>query len=471
MDVNNHHERNIIQKDEDNRMVIYSDEMIKGFSKRYMEREKPKATRVLCKDLPDFIQQDVEIQGWIHMIYDLGGIRFYILRDRSGLTQLVMEDPEEDVDISLETVVTVYGRVTTEERSPYQHIEIKTKKITIVSRAHSGLPITINSHHTNLNLPTILDNRPLSIRNLRTRSVFTIQSEIIRLFNEYMRENSFTEIKSPKIISTGTEGGTNIFELTYFDRPAFLAQSPQFYKQMMVGSGFERVFEIGPVFRAEKHDTIRHLNEYTSMDFEMGFIRDEQDIIDMQEGFILHMVRTIKEKYPSILEEFNSQILIPERIPRVHFLEALKIADSYGVKDMDGDISPEGERVLCTHVEKETGSSFVYIIGYPISKRPMYTMPDDACPGYTRSFDLLFKGLEVTTGGMRIHGYKMLWNNIKKFGCNPHEFSTYLQAFKFGMPPHGGLGMGLERLTMQMLSLKNIREATLFPRDRNRITP
>ena len=286
-----------------------------------------------------------------------------------------------------------------------------------------------------------------------------------------MTKNDFTEIKTPKIISSGTEGGTNIFELKYFDKTAYLAQSPQFYKQTMVGSGFERVFEIGPVFRAEIHDTIRHLNEYTSLDFEMGFIDNEQDVIDMQEKAIKFIFNTLLTEHKELIEEFNIDIKIPENIPRIHFLEALEIASKFNVKNMDGDISPEGERVICDYFEKEKYSSFVYIIGYPVKKRPMYTMPDERLPGYTRSFDLLFKGLEVTTGGQRINDYKMLKDRIKEFGGNPKEFKHYLDIFKYGMPPHGGLGMGLERLTMKFLNLTNVREASLFPRDRNRLIP
>lgn len=461
----------------DNTTTIYSKEAIKRVSDSYMNRKSLISERTLCKELTKKIGEKVKVAGWIHKINSLGGIEFYILRDRTGLTQLTIEEKILDRDILnekivLETVVEVDGIVTKEERSPYNSIEIKVENIKILGHSHSDIPINVSTNYNNMNLPTILDNRPISIRNLKTLKVFKIQSEILRLFGEFLRKNEFTEIKTPKIISTGTEGGTNIFEIKYFDRIAYLAQSPQFYKQTMVGSGFERVFEIGPVFRAEIHNTIRHLNEYTSLDFEIGFIKDEQDIIDMQENLLKWTFSEIKKLYGNeIKEEFGVDIIIPDRIPRIHFLEAIEIAAKYGLKDMDGDISPEGERVICEYFLKEKNSPLVYIIGYPVKKRPMYTMPDERLPGYTRSFDLLFNGLEITTGGQRINEYEQLRANIIAFGGNPALFKSYLDIFRYGMPPHGGLGMGLERVTMKLLGLNNVREATLFPRDINRLAP
>jgi len=457
-------------EDTEQTTVIYSKDKIKEISDSYNNRTKT-FNRVLCNELKKQVNKSVCLSGWIHKINSLGGIEFFILRDRTGMTQLVIESNINTDKITPETVVEINGLVTKEERSPYDNIEIKVRDIKILSYANNNLPINIYTSYDNINLPTILDNRPLSIRNTKTLKIFKIQSEIVRLFSEYLRKNNFTEIKTPKLISSGTEGGTNIFEVKYFEKSAFLAQSPQFYKQIMVGSGFERVFEIGPVFRAEIHNTVRHLNEYTSMDFEMGFIKDEQDIIDMQEGLIKYIFNEIIIKHKEILDEFNAEIKMPDKIPRLHFLDALSIAEKSGISDMDGDISPEGERAICDFIEKEKNSSFVYVVGYPMKKRPMYTMPDENLPGYSRSFDLLFKGLEITTGGQRIHDYNMLKKSMKKKGFNPSEFKDYLQCFEYGMPPHGGLGMGLERITMKLLNLKNVREATLFPRDRNRISP
>ena len=451
---------------------MYSTEAIQKISRSYNERSAPGYTRVTCADLPHHIGRRATLAGWIHRIRALGGIEFYELRDRSGFTQLVMEGGRNLKRINLETVVEVSGIASREDRSPYGGIEIKVDRVTVLGQSDSDLPVSVNAPLSNVNLPTILDNRVMSIRNPRILETFRIQSEVTRLFGDFLRSRGFTEIKSPKIISSGTEGGTNIFEVKYFDRTAFLAQSPQFYKQIMVGSGLERVFEIGPVFRAEHHDTIRHLNEYISLDFETGFITDEQDVIDLQEELVKFIVTEISEKFSSVLEEHGSSILMPEKIPRIHFLEALDILQGMGVTDLvEGDISPEGEKALCRHMEEHRGSSFVYVIGYPVNKRPMYTMPDERLPGYTRSFDLLFKGIEITTGGQRIHDYHMLRENIIAFGQNPADFREYLDVFKYGMPPHGGLGMGLERVTMKLLDLQNIREACLFPRDINRLSP
>ncbi len=451
----------------------FSMDKIKEVSFLYNNRKKNVSNRILCADLEKHIGDNVTISGRIHRIHSLGGIEFFTLRDRTGMTQLVIEGESPEQNINPETVIEVNGKVTKEDRSPYGNIEIKVAKLKILGKAKQNLQVPISSTLKNTNLPTILDNRTLSIRNPEILNVFKVQSEIVRLFGEYMRKNDFTEIKTPKLISSGTEGGTNIFEVKYFDRIAFLAQSPQFYKQIMVGSGLERVFEIGPVFRAEKHSTIRHLNEYTSLDFEMSYIKDEQDIIDMQEGLIGHILNGVKEKYGRLIKElYNTDIEMPDHIPRIHFLEALDILTKLGVKDFEeGDLSPEGERMICDYFKKEENSSFVYIIGYPITKRPMYTMPDERLPGYTRSFDLLYRGLEITTGGQRIHDYEMLRKSIIEFGGNPMSFKYYTDCFKFGMPAHGGLGLGLERITKQILAFKNIREACLFPRDINRITP
>jgi aspartyl-tRNA(Asn)/glutamyl-tRNA(Gln) amidotransferase subunit A len=452
--------------------VLYTKEFIKNISDSYALPAEKDTKRTFCKDLDGLTGKHVTLSGWIHRKRNLGGIEFYDMRDMSGMTQLVIEGEKPVERLNLETVVEVYGKVTKEDRSPYNNIEIKVEKINVLSHAETNLPVSINSAPDNITLPTILDNRTISIRNPEILSAFRVQSEIVKSFGEYLRGRDFTEIKTPKIISSGTEGGTNIFEVKYFDRTAYLAQSPQFYKQIMVGSGLERVFEIGPVFRAEHHDTIRHLNEYTSLDFEISFIRDEQDIIDVQENLIKHIFIKIKEKFSG--DEFYNNLFleIPDRIPRIHFLEAMDIISSMGIRDMEeGDISPAGEKVLCEYCEKNKNSSFVYVIGYPVKKRPMYTMPDSRVPGYTRSFDLLYRGIEITTGGQRINDYHQLRDNMVEFGFNPGEFKDYLNIFKYGMPPHGGLGMGLERLTMKILNLKNIREASLFPRDINRITP
>ncbi|OHD65857.1 MAG: hypothetical protein A2176_03325, partial [Spirochaetes bacterium RBG_13_51_14] len=445
----------------------YSPDFISQFSKAYMQRDKEPGERVFCGDLAKMLNRRATIAGWIHRKKSLGGIEFYELRDRTGFTQLVLEGSRQDERINPETVVEVTGLVTMEARSPFNRIEIKVDSIKILSRSDPSLPVPLNRPTANVNLPTILDNRTVSVRNPEILKTFRVQSEIVRLFSEHLHRNGFTEIKTPKIISSGTEGGTNIFKVMYFGRTAYLAQSPQFYKQIMVGSGLERVFEIGPVFRAEHHDTIRHLNEYTSMDFEMGFIRDERDVIDMQEGLLRYMFEELRKRAGEYVDGGGASLVVPGQIPRIHYLEALEIIRSAGGRLEEGDISPEGEKIVCGYIEKKHDSQFVYVIGYPVKKRPMYTMPDERLPGYTRSFDLLYRGIEITTGGQRIHDYEMLRENMKMMGFNPADFPHYLDTFRYGMPPHGGLGMGLERLTMKIMNLKNIREASLFPRDIN----
>jgi aspartyl-tRNA(Asn)/glutamyl-tRNA(Gln) amidotransferase subunit A len=452
-------------------MPAYTPEYIREISESYMRRETEARPRAFCSGLADKVGQRVTIAGWIHRKKSLGGIEFFELRDRTGFTQLVLEGGRQDERIGPETVIEAAGVVTREERSPFGQIEIKVESVRILGKAEPNLPVPVNRPLSGVTLPAILDNRVVAVRNPEVLRVFRLQSEIVRLFSEYLRAQRFTEIKTPKIISSGTEGGTNIFKVMYFGRYAYLAQSPQFYKQIMVGSGLERVFEVGPVFRAEHHDTVRHLNEYTSMDFEMGFIRDEQDVIDMHEALLRRMFAELARGGPGLFGEESAPPPFPERIPRVHYLEALEIVGSAGGGLEDGDISPMGEKILCDHFERQKDSQFVYVLGYPVKKRPMYTMPDERVPGYTRSFDLLYRGIEITTGGQRIHDYRMLRENMKAFGCNPSEFRHYLDAFRYGMPPHGGLGMGLERLTMKILDLKNIREASLFPRDMNRIVP
>jgi aspartyl-tRNA(Asn)/glutamyl-tRNA(Gln) amidotransferase subunit A len=453
------------------KISAYSPEYLKKISDSYMRRDESAGARVLCNDLPNFINRRATIAGWIHRKKSLGGIEFYELRDLSGFTQLVLEGGEQDEHINPETVVEATGLVTREERSPFANIEMKVEAVRILGKSDSNLPFLINRPLSGVSLPTILDNRVVAVRNPEILNAFRLQSEIIRLFSDFLRSRKFTEIKTPKIISSGTEGGTNIFKVMYFGRTAYLAQSPQFYKQIMVGSGLERVFEVGPVFRAEHHDTVRHLNEYTSMDFEIGFIRDENDIIDVQEELLRRMFGELEKLSKDFPEGGILPLPFPERIPRIHYLEALEIIRSSGGRLEDGDISPEGEKIVCAHFEKAKDSQFVYVIGYPAKKRPMYTMPDERVPGYTRSFDLLYRGIEITTGGQRIHDYQMLRENMKAFGYNPSDFRHYLDTFRYGMPPHGGLGMGLERLTMKIMNLKNIREASLFPRDINRITP
>ncbi|BBM81905.1 Asp-tRNA(Asn)/Glu-tRNA(Gln) amidotransferase subunit GatA [Candidatus Uabimicrobium amorphum] len=434
-------------------------------------KAQPQHSRIYNNDLANHVAKEVTICGWVHKINKLGGVEFMIIRDATGFAQVVVENSSEKYE--LETVVRVTGIVAREKRSPYGEIEIAKPQIEVVGHSYAAPPLSMSTNPEGFNLPTVLDNRPVSLRNPQILSTFKIQSLVVRFFSGYLRSQNFFEIKTPKIISTGTEGGSNIFPLDYFGRKVYLAQSPQFYKQTMVGSGLERVFEVGPVFRAERHSTTRHLNEYTSLDFEMGFIHNEQDVIDMQEKLLRHIFQNLQQTYADYVTDRTLDLAIPDTIPRIHFLEALEIIKSRGGKavQQDDDISSIGEQVLHKYCLEEHNSHFVYVIGYPQQKRPVYTMPDERLPGYTRSFDLLYKGIEITTGGQRIHDYEMLCENIRKGGGSLEDVKDYLSIFKHGMPPHGGLGMGLERLTMKIMGHDNVRHASLFPRDIHRVSP
>jgi len=282
----------------------------------------------------------------------------------------------------------------------------------------------------------------------------------------------FLEVHTPKIVASGTEGGTELFPVQYFERTAYLAQSPQFYKQMLVGAGYERVFEVGPVYRAEPHSTTRHLNEYISLDIEMGFIESEQDLLALEARLLRHMFARVHERCAKELEMYGVTVpKIPERIPQITLAQAHEILHERFDKRIAGDLDPESERLLCRYAQEEWGCELLFVTHYPREKRPMYAMPDSHNPALTRSFDLLYKGLEITTGGQRIHEYEQLVESIRGRGLDPTNFEFYLEVFKYGMPPHGGFAIGAERLTMQLLNLSNVREASFFPRDRTRLTP
>ena len=366
----------------------------------------------------------------------------------------------------------LYKEKIINEKAPLG-VEIQAKDIEIIGDVfYDKLPFEINGFKQKTALEKQLDFRGLSLRRPKERAIFKVQQEITDCFREFLKRQNFSEIHTPKVISSSTEGGSEMFTVDYFGRRAFLAQSPQFYKQMMVGAGFEKVFEIAPAYRAELHNTWRHLNEYISMDIEMGFIKDETELMDLEEDFINYLYKYLNKVCSKELEMFN--VTLPEdiNIPRIPLATAHKILlDKYNKKSPVGNIDAEGEVLICKYAKEEYGCSLVFLTEYPISKRPMYAMPDSKKPGLTKSFDLIYDGLEITTGGQRIHNYEMLRQNIEKFGLNPDDFSFYLETFKYGMPPHGGLAIGLERITLKVLGLENIREATLLPRDLKRLEP
>ena len=429
-------------------------------------------------ELPVFMEQEegttVTVEGAIHSIRNMGEIAFVILRKRDGLLQTVWEEGKTNLDVSQlkeAACICVEGTVKNEERAPHGK-EIRLEKIEILSQPAQPLPLAIDKWKLNTSLETKLNMRSVSLRNIKERARFKIQEAICRGFREYLYEQGFTEIHTPKSGAKGAEGGSNVFKLNYFHTPAVLAQSPQFYKQMMVGV-FDRVFETGPVFRAEKHNTRRHLNEYTSLDFEMGYIDSFLDICEMETGFLQYTMKLLETKYEKELKILGITLPKVDKIPYVRFDEAKElVAEKYNRKIRNPfDLEPEEEELIGRYFKEEYDSDFVFVTHYPSKKRPMYAMDDPADERYTLSFDLLFRGLEITTGGQRIHDYNKLIEKIEKRGMSTEGMDQYLDTFKYGMPPHGGLGIGLERLTMQLLGEENVREACLFPRDMTRLEP
>lgn len=422
--------------------------------------------------------QVVTINGYVHRIREMTGFSFVIIRTAKDTIQCVyapeFSDYRWDEKICEEACVSVTGKVvSSKDAKGNDRYELQIHGIEILSLPADMLPIVINKKQLdNIQLSTILDLRPVSMRNPKERAIFKVQEGIARGFREYLMKNGFTEIRSPKINFAGAEGGTNVFKLDYFGKQVFLAQSPQLYKQALVGV-YERVFEVAPVFRAEHHDTSRHLNEYTSMDFEMGFINSFKDIMNMEVGVLRNIMELLKTEYKEELELLHVDVPEINEIPSIKFMDAKELLMTkfkYKPSDMK-DFDPQEEELLGKWAKKELGSDFLFVTHYPSKKRPFYTMDDPEDPEYTLSFDLLFRGLEITSGGQRIHDYKQQVAKMEKCGMDPTLFDTYLMLHKYGAPPHGGLGIGLERLTMHLLGFKNVREATMFPRDINRVTP
>jgi nondiscriminating aspartyl-tRNA synthetase len=427
--------------------------------------------RILIRKLKSEVGEVVKIQGWVHKIRKLGKLAFIMVRDRSGIVQCVVNTKTIDIKgLKLESVIELIGEVQNKEGTK-DEAEIWTHSLSTLSAVNVDIPIEINKDELDANIDTILNNRVLSLRHPRINAVFKIQAVLAQAFQGFLSEEGFTQVFTPKIVAEGTEGGTELFEIKYFEKKAYLAQSPQFYKQMMVGSGYERVFEIGHVYRAEEHNTVRHLNEYVSLDLEMGFINDERDIIELEKKLLKYMLSSVEEKCGEELKLLQvSMPIIDNNIPSMRLSEAVEILkENYGRIDLEGDLDPEGEKQICEYAKEHLGSEFLFLTHYPLRKRPMYAMPAEEI--LTHSFDLLFRGLEITTGGQRIHNYEQLKASMASRGLNVESFKDYLEVFKYGMPPHGGLAIGLERLTAQLLGYRNIREVTLFPRDRDRITP
>ena len=422
----------------------------------------------------DFEGKQVKVNGAVHTIRDMGEVAFVILRKREGLLQCVFEEGKTKFDLKElkeASTIEVEGTVRAEHRAP-NGFEVRLDTIRVLSEPAEQLPFAISKWKLPTTLETNLDHRAIALRNVRERAKFRIQEGVVRGFRDFLYSEGFTEIHTPKIGAKGAEGGANIFKLEYFHRPAVLAQSPQFYKQMMVGV-FDRVFETAPVFRAEKHNTKRHLNEYTSLDFEMGYIDGFEDIMAMETGFLQYAMELLKKDYARELKVLGVELPDVSQIPAVKFADIKEIvAEKYNHKMRNPfDLEPEEEVLIGRYAKEEWGSDFVFVTHYPSKKRPFYAMDDPEDPRYTLSFDVLFRGLEITTGGQRIHDYKMLTDKIAARGMTEEGMEQYLATFKHGMPPHGGLGIGLDRLTMQLLGEDNVRETTLFPRDLSRLEP
>ncbi len=425
-------------------------------------------------ELKESIGKTVTICGSLYKLRIMSGFAFVILRTRRALVQCVYSFqhcsfPLEE--LKEEACLIVTGDVIAEERSGTGY-ELQLTSIEVLSTPSEKMPVVINNKQLELSMDTLLDYRPITLRNEKERAIFRIQEGLCRGFRGFLTGQGFTEIHTPKIVYAGAEGGANIFKLDYFHHEAYLAQSPQFYKQMMVGV-YERVYEIGPVFRAEKHDTSRHLNEYTSVDFEMGYIDSFEQIMQMETELLNYTLQFLIENYTYELTLLKVKVPSLKAIPAITFHEAKeRIAREYHreIKDME-DFEPEEEKLLCEIIEKETGSEFVFVTHYPTKKRPFYAMEDEADPTVTLSFDLLFRGLEITTGGQRIHTLKEQLKKMQARKMKPEAFESYLMIHQYGMPPHGGLGLGLERFTSRLLEQSNVRYSCLFPRDLNRLIP
>lgn len=428
--------------------------------------------RTLIGKLKNHIGETVSISGWVDVRRDHGKLVFLDIRDSSEKVQVVcLPAHAEAVAIAQtlrpEWVVSIEGNVNERPekmRTDGQNgnIELEAVNILVLARAQE-LPFEKDAK---VNLDTYLDYLPLTLRTERSRAIFKIQATIVEAFRESLRAQGFTEFQAPALVGGDAEGGAAAFRVGYYyGRQAYLATSPQLYKQIMVGA-FERVFATPKAFRGEKHATTRHLSEYSSFDFEMGFIRDHRDVMAVIEAAIRTIVAEVETRHPEFRAIFGvERPLMPETFPMLKLREAQEILGA----GEEPDLEPEQERAICEWARREKGSDFVFITHYPVAKRPFYTYEDESDPGFTKSFDLLFRGLEITTGGQRIHDYDTLVGKMRERGLDPEKFSFYLQAFAYGMPPHGGSATGLERLTARLLNLPNVKEAALFPRDLNRI--
>jgi nondiscriminating aspartyl-tRNA synthetase len=433
--------------------------------------------RIRTTEVGQHIGEQVRVAGWLHAVRRLGGITFLVIRDGWGTAQVVVEDeaalePLEAAGALPESVIEVVGTARAQPQAP-GGVEIGAPQIRVVTAVTETPPVTLSKREIKAALPTLLDHAVVANRHPTRRAIFRLAAGVMAGFRATLAARGFTEVQTPKIVASATESGANVFQLDYFGTPAFLAQSPQFYKQIMVGV-FERVFEVGPVFRAEPHDTTRHTNEYVSLDVEYGFIENHFTVMRTLREVIAGIFGHLATHYGSELELLG--VALPEvhaDIPHIHFRDAQTlILERYGT-DVRGepDLSPQDERWLGEWAREEHGSDFLFVTGYPMVKRPFYTHPDPTAPQWSNSFDLLFRGTELVTGGQRLHRYEDYLAALARAGYPVAPFESYLEAFRYGMPPHGGFAIGLERLLMQLTGASNLRLTTLFPRDLTRLTP
>ncbi|MEV6599314.1 aspartate--tRNA(Asn) ligase [Actinoplanes sp. NPDC051346] len=416
--------------------------------------------RILSTELAAHEKRTVTIAGWVHRRRLLKSVAFLIVRDAAGLSQVVVTEPTlraQLEDLPEETVVEVTATVTANAAAP-GGVELTAPSVRRLSGA-VAVPLPFDLHRPALSatMATQLDHAALALRHPSRAIALRAAAAATAGFRETLDRQRFIEIHTPKIVGAATESGANVFTLDYFGRPAYLAQSPQFYKQLMVGV-FERVYEVGPVFRAEPHDTARHLAQYTSLDAELGFIADHRDVMAVLTTVIAGMTQTVAERTGLAVPE------VPAEIPSVHFADALRLV---GAPPDEPDLAPAHERALGEWAAREHGSDFVFVTGYPMAKRPFYTHPQPTDPRWSNSFDLLFRGLELVTGGQRLHCYE----DYLAVAPEPEKLAGYLDGFRYGMPPHGGFAIGLERFVARLTGAANVREATAFPRDLHRVTP
>ncbi len=430
--------------------------------------------RIRTTEAAGYVGQEVRLQGWLHQFRALGKVNFLIVRDGWGTFQAFVDDEATLATmhgVGVESIIEVRGRVIAEPQAP-GGVELHETRVAIMEAVHELPPVEINKREMRAALDTYLEQAAVGLRHPKRRAILRIEAAMIAGFRDHLGAQGFTEIHTPKILGAATEGGANVFTVDYFGRPAFLSQSPQLYKQMAVGF-FERVFEVGPVFRAEPHATTRHLASYVSLDAEFGFIEDHRTVMAMLTGMIAAMVEAARA-LPDALALAGAAVPdVPATIPAIAFPDAQELLLARHGLDCRGepDLAPEHERLLGAWAREEHGADFLFVTGYPLAKRPFYTHPDPADPRYSNGFDLLFRGLELVTGGQRLHRHADYLAALESRGMSPEPFADYLKVFRYGMPKHGGFAIGIERFLMQLLGLPNVRLAAIFPRDLNRLAP